>query len=584
MSWQIITGLAGGVGLFLLGMELMTDGLKRSAGKSLQRILRSSTSTPLRGVLSGALITSLVQSSSAVTVATIGFVNAGLLKLKHAIRVAYGSNLGTTMTGWLVAIIGFHVNLKAFALPAIGVGMLMTLLIQNGRYAAIGKVIAGFGLFFLGIDMMKSGFEGLEGVISFEAIEEGGLLSLIIFIAVGFVMTLMMQSSSAAIAITLTAAAGGVITIASAACMVIGANVGTTSTAVIAAIGATPNARRMAAGHVIFNVITGVAALLLLPLLLFGINWFQAFSGMDGGPATFLALFHTVFNLMGVLLLWPFTSRLVSFLKRLFVAAEEDEAQPKFLDNTLIGTPQLAHEALVKELQRIQVIAIRMAEDAINTEASLSPRLKIDLEVLHKLSDAVGVFCSKLRSQGLPEEIADALPMALASMRYFIDVAEMAEEIDQLQSKEVMGVFQELEEALADMRRQAIAILEDVRQSPSSEESLARESAAIAALENNYSAIKAQLLRAGATGKLTARHMVSLIELMKNIERQANHCVKGQATLQLFSQQSVDEAKPEYGVEAEQEQAAEQADVSELTRDEVVEDALPVESEYSEKN
>ncbi len=548
MSWQIISGLAGGVGLFLLGMELMTDGLKMSAGKSLQRILRSSTKTPLRGVLSGALITSLVQASGAVTVATIGFVNAGLMKLKDAIRVVYGSNLGTTMTGWLVAIVGFNVNLKAIALPAIGIGMLMTLLIQNGRYAAIGKVIAGFGLFFLGIDLMKSGFEGLEGVISLEAIEEGGLLSLIIFIGIGFIMTLMMQSSSAAIAITLTAAAGGVITIASAACMVIGANVGTTSTAVIAAIGATPNARRMAAGHVIFNVITGAAALLLLPFLLFGIEWLQTFAGMSDGPATFLALFHTTFNLLGVLLLWPFTNRLVKFLKRQFVAAEEDEAQPKYLDDTLIGTPQLAHEALIKELERIQTIAIRMAEDAINTEASLSPRLQVDLEALHKLSDAVGSFCSKLRRKGLPEEIAETLPLALASMRYFIDVAEMAEEIDRLQSKEVVGVFHELEEALADMRRQAIAILDDVKQSATHEEILVREAAAIAALENNYDVIKAQLLRAGTTGKLTVRHMVSLIELMKNIERQVNYCVKGQSTLQMFAQQTtaddaIDEAE-----------------------------------------
>lgn len=515
----------------------MTDGLKLSAGKSLQKILRRSTKTPLRGVLSGALITSLVQSSSAVTVTTIGFVNAGLLKLKHAIRVAYGSNLGTTMTGWLVATIGFHVNLKVFALPAIGIGMLMTLLLQNGRYAAIGKVIAGFGLFFLGIDLMKSGFEGLEGAISLEAIEQGGVISLMVFIGVGFLMTLMMQSSSAAIAITLTAAAGGVVTLASAACMVIGANVGTTSTAVIAAIGATPNARRMAAGHVIFNVVTGCAALLLLPLLLYGIEWFQQFSGMQSGPATFLALFHTAFNLLGVLLLWPFTKRLVSFLKKQFVAAEEDEAQPKYLDHTLVGTPQLAREALVKEMERIQAIAIRMAEDAINTEASLSPRLHADRFVLHKLADAVGSFCARLRRADLPEEIASALPMALASTRYFIDVAEMAEEIDQLQSKEVADVYDELEEALAEMRRLAVAILEDVKLIATSEEIVQRESEAIEALGNHYDSVKAQLLRAGATGKLTVRHMVSLIELMKNIERQVNHCVKGQVTLQMFARQ-----------------------------------------------
>ncbi|ATX79935.1 phosphate:Na+ symporter [Mariprofundus aestuarium] len=546
MSWQIITGLTGGIGLFLLGMELMTDGLKLSAGKSLQRILKKSTKTPLRGVLSGALITSLVQASGAVTVATIGFVNAGLMKLKDAIRVVYGSNLGTTMTGWLVAIVGFNVNLKAFALPAIGIGMLMALLIKHGRYPAVGKVIAGFGLFFLGIDMMRSGFEGLEGVISLDAIEEGGLVSLVIFAGVGFIMTVLMQSSSAAIAMTLTAAAGGVIALPSAACMVIGANVGTTSTAVVAAIGATPNARRMAAGHVIFNVVTGIAALLLLPFLLFSIESFQNLSGMEGGPATFLALFHTVFNLLGIALLWPFTGRLVAFLKLRFVAAEENEALPKYLDHTLIGTPELATKALIREIERMQEISIRMAEDAISTEASISPRLKVEMNVLHKLADAVGEFSSKLRKSNLPEDVANALPVALASTRYFIDVAELAEEIDNLQSKEVIGVYEELELALVDMRRQAIAILEDVKKHCfESEEVLVRESGAIEALSHNYNVIKSQLLRAGTTGKLSARHMVALIELMKNIERLVTHCVKGQSSLQMFAHQTIDGHQPE---------------------------------------
>jgi len=552
LSWQIFTGLAGGVGLFLLGMELMTDGLKRSAGKSLQRILERSTKTPLRGVLSGALITSLVQSSSAVTVATIGFVNADLMKLKHAIRVAYGSNLGTTMTGWLVAIIGFNVNLKGFALPAIGIGMLMTLLIKHGRYPAVGKIIAGFGLFFLGIDLMKGGFEGLEGVISLEAIEEGGLISLVIFTGVGFIMTLIMQSSSAAIAMTLTAAAGGVIALPSAACMVIGANVGTTSTAAIAAIGATPNARRMAAGHVLFNVVTGVAALLILPFLLFGIESLQDVGGMESGPATSLALFHTAFNLLGVALMWPFTKRLVTFLKTRFVAAEENEALPKYLDDTVIGTPELAHQALVKEIGRIQAISIRMAEDAISSEASVSPRLQVDLHVLHQLADAVGGFSAKLRKGDLPDEIAESLPMALASTRYFIDVAEMADEIDKLQSKEVAGVYAELELSLAEMRREAVAILEAVKlEQVDSDGVLERENEALAALSRNYSAIKAQLLRAGATGKLTARHMVALIELMKNIERLVAHCVKGQSSLQVFAHQMQVEASSEEGLDGD---------------------------------
>ncbi len=535
MSWQVFTGIAGGVGLFLLGMQLMTDGLRLSAGKSLQHILKYSTKTALRGVLSGALITSLVQSSSAVTVATIGFVNAGLLKLKHAIRVIYGSNLGTTMTSWLVAIVGFNVEIKAFALPAIGIGMLMTLLLKSERYIALGKVVTGFGLFFLGIDLMKGGFSGFEESIALEALQQGGLGSLVIFVGVGFLMTLIMQSSSASIAMTLTAAASGVIAMPAAACMVIGANVGTTSTAVIAVIGATPNARRVAAGHVIFNLVTGAVALLMLPLLLLSIESFQQATGIAGGPATFLALFHTTFNLLGVLLLWPFTATMVSFLKLRFVAHEEDESRPKYLDNTLISTPLLAHEALSKELARMQQISIRMAEDAMNTEASLSPRLAVDLEILQKLTDAVGSFGVRLRSTDLPESLAESLPMALAATRYFIEAAEVAGAIDHQQSRKVIGVSEQLEISLVEMRRLAIAMLEAIR-SPSTDaeqtEAFLQEKAE--ALEKKYDAVKVQLLRAGTRGKITARHMVGLIELMKNIERLANHSFKGKKTLNSF--------------------------------------------------
>ncbi len=535
MTWQIFTGLAGGIGLFLLGMQLMTDGLKSSAGKSLRRILKKSTKTPLRGILSGALITSLVQSSSAVTVASIGFVNAGLLSLKQAIRVAYGSNLGTTMTGWLVAIIGVGFHIKAFALPAIGIGMLMTLFARHGRYPGIGKAIAGFGLFFLGIDLMKSGFSGLESLLVLDVLQERGMTGLVVFVGVGFLMTLIMQSSSAAIAVTLTAAAGGVVALPAAACMVIGANVGTTSTAVLAAVGATPNARRVAAGHVIFNVVTGAIALLILPLILIAIEWFQQHMEMAGGAATFLALFHTIFNLLGVALLWPFTQRLVRFLKRQFRAAEEDEARPKYLDRTLINTPLLAHEALAKELERIQDVSIRMAEDAINTEASLSPRLATERFVMDRLIDAVAGFTSELRRTDLPEEVAEALPLSMAATRYFSDVGELAQDIDQRQSEKVFSISEEIDEALAENRRLAISVLESIQERARDEQTLVQEAATLDHLEYSYEQVKARLLRAGTSGKLAVRHMLALIELMKNIERLVNYSVKGQNTLYTFS-------------------------------------------------
>jgi len=554
LSWQIFSGLAGGIGLFLLGMQMMTDGLKLSAGNSLRNILKRSTKTPIRGILSGALITSMVQSSSAVTVASIGFVNAGLLTLKQAVRIAYGSNLGTTMTGWLVAIIGFSFHIKTFALPMIGVGMMLALFAKSGRYAAIGKAFAGFGLFFLGIDLMKSGFSGLESMIALDSLQGGGLLGLLLFVGVGFVMTLIMQSSSAAIAITLTAAAGGVIGLPAAACMVIGANVGTTSTAALAAIGATSNAKRVAAAHVIFNGVTGVAALVILPGILVAIGGLQHSIGMESGPATFLALFHTIFNLIGVLLMWPITDRMVAQLKQRFKAAEEDEAKPKYLDKTLLGTPSLAHAAMIKELERIRGISVHMIEDAINTEASLSPQLKRDRFVMDSLMDAVGDFSAKLRSSDLPDEVAEALPLAMAATRYFSDVADLSIEIDRAQSKRVSPISEEIDQLLSEHRRLAISVIDSLQLTDHGEETLIQESVTLESLEQSYEHVKSRLLRVGTLGDLSVRRTTGLIELMKSIERAVSYSVKGQNALYTFSKAIEEEGEtvapePEDGAE-----------------------------------
>ena len=220
MTLSSLGNCIGGIGLFLLGMQLMTDGLKIAAGKTLRTILERSTATPLRGILSGVFITSLVQSSSAVTVATIGFVNAGLMDLLQAITVIYGSNIGTTMTGWLVSLVGFNFDIKIFALPLIGLGMFLRLTKGNGRSGAVGETLAGFGVFFLGIDLLRATFAE-TGINLPLTLLGGGMGSHFTFLVLGFLLTVAMQSSSAAIAITLTATAGGFIPFDSGASLVI---------------------------------------------------------------------------------------------------------------------------------------------------------------------------------------------------------------------------------------------------------------------------------------------------------------------------------------------------------------------------
>ena len=526
MTLSMIGSLFGGIGLFLLGMLLMTDGFKLAAGKTLRNILEGSTSTPMRGLLSGALITSLVQSSGAVTVAIIGFVNAGLMSLSQAITVIYGSNIGTTMTSWLVALIGFKINIKAFALPAIGIGMMLRLVKGPGRQGAMGEALAGFGVFFLGIDVLKSSFEGIGAGIQLASLGGGGLTSLFVFLGIGFMLTFLMQSSSAALAIVLTATAGGVIPLNDAAVMVIGANVGSTSTAALAVLGATPNAKRVAASHVVFNLLTGLVALMILPLLLKFLATLQQIIGKDAGSVTILAMFHTTFNVLGVMLLWPMTGKMVGFLKKRFRTTEEDEARPRYLDKNVVSTPVLAMHALAKELERLGVIARRMAKGALSSEASPGPQLGKDKIVLDKLETKVGEFVNLMQRSHLPAEFDDLLPNGLRVAGYYAAIAELAimaaDKQAELQSLE----DEEAAEAMASFKGSVVRLL-DIADMEIEEYNVDFCMEQVHLLIDEYHDLKARLLREGTQGLIPVRQMVLLQELISYFRRIAEQAEKG---------------------------------------------------------
>ncbi|WP_455218884.1 Na/Pi cotransporter family protein, partial [Kaarinaea lacus] len=388
--------LAGGLGLFLLAVNMITDGLRLAAGNALRNILARATHSPARGIVSGMGITAIVQSSSAVTVATIGFVNAGLLTLYQALGVIYGANIGTTTTGWLVAMIGFNIKIDAFALPLIGLGMILRLTGGDTRRGPIGTALAGFGLFFIGIDVLKDAFEGLATSIDLQRFTIDGVAGVLLFLVIGFFMTVLTQSSSAAIAITLTAATGGIIGPYAAAAMVIGANVGTTSTAVFSVIGATPNAKRVAAAHVVFNVATGMVALLLLPIMFGLVKAIGNLFGLENIPVVTLALFHTTFNILGVALMLPVTTRLARYLEQQFTSLEEIEGRPKFLDKTIAVSPALALNALGLELGHIGSIARRMSKAALSIEHGAGKPMRSDRLAINKLVVAMGGFISHM--------------------------------------------------------------------------------------------------------------------------------------------------------------------------------------------
>jgi len=343
----LIFKLVGGIGLFLLGMVLLTDGLKAFAGDALRRWLVRFTGTPLKAFASGALVTAMVQSSSATTVTVIGFVSAGLLTFPQAIGVVFGASLGTTGTGWIIAVLGLKISVGFYALPLVGLGAFLKLLAQ-GRWRSLGLALAGFGLIFIGIETLQDAMRGLSGVFNLARLPAGGLWGHLLAMIIGIAMTVIMQSSSAAVATTLTALHTGAINFDQAASLVIGAAVGTTVTGALAAIGGSVPAKRTALAHVLFNLATGLIAVVLLPVLLWGIGWAQEHAGLDAG-ATSLAAFHTVFIAAGVALFLPFVDRFARAIER--VLPDHGPALTRHLDNTVLQAPAVALEATRRALR-----------------------------------------------------------------------------------------------------------------------------------------------------------------------------------------------------------------------------------------
>lgn len=515
----LIGGLIGGVGLFLLGMGLMTDGLKLAAGPALERILANSTKTRLRGLASGIAVTALVQSSSAVTVAAIGFVNAGLLNLSQALWVLFGANVGTTMTGWLVALVGLKFKIEALALPLVGVGMILRLTGDGNKRGALGMALAGFGVLFIGIDMLKETFSGLS--TDFHLPDGTGVVEVLSLVLIGIVLTVLMQSSSASLAVALTAAQGGLLTPQGAAAVVIGANIGTTVTALIAALGATANAKRAAAAHILFNLLTGVVALLLLPWLIAALGTLREWLGMDEAPAAKLALFHTVFNVLGIVLIWPLADRLTRFLEARFKSVEEDLARPRYLDKTVLAVPALALDALAREVRHMGGLALDTVR-AVVTGTDRGPELARDRQVVTQLNVAIADFITQLNRSGMTPESAARLPELLRLARYYEAAAELATEAGEAMAE--TGETRPEDAPAVEFRQRALELLATL--DPEAPVGADARDASYAAAQEAYQVLKMHWLDAGAQGRITVADMDARLRAASALRRALEQATK----------------------------------------------------------
>ena len=448
---QIFT-LLGALGMFLYGMNLMSSGLQKAAGDRLRGFLSSMTSNPFKRVLTGLGITAVIQSSSATTVMVVSFVNAGLLTLVQAIGVIMGANIGTTVTAWMVAWLGFKADISILAVPLMLVGFILSISKKNQR-RNIGELVVGFSLLFLGLSFMKESVPDLKQtpeVLEFVKTWSGfGFWSVLIFLGFGSILTLVLQSSSATMAITLIMLSMGWIPFPMACAMVLGENIGTTITANIAASVGNPSAKRAALSHTIFNVFGVIWALILFRPFLSVVGWITSTifgipnPAADGfavndptGPESTSALYglsmlHTLFNLINTLILIWFTGLIEKVVCKVIkepVNKEENKFRLRYIEAGPLATPELATEQAFNEIIHFAQISkngLGYARAAINeTDQDKFEELRGKLVKYEEISDRIEYEIATFLNAVSAEEISEKTSHMIKAMYKIIGELE----------------------------------------------------------------------------------------------------------------------------------------------------------------
>ncbi len=464
---DVLFGLIGGLGLFLFGMSLMSDGIKAIAGKRLKQLLTALTRHRLVAVALGAFATMLVQSSSATTVMTVGFVNAGLLTLRQALCVVLGANVGTTVTAWLVSMFGFgSFKITAYALPMIGVGFFVSMIARSQRNKQIGMILLGFGLLFIGVDFMQQTFAPIKDSAQAQAL----LIRLssypLLAVLAGTILTMLMQSSSASIMVIQVLALQGAfgmdwpIVLNLVLPFVLGDNIGTTITAQLAASRASRNARRAAMGHTIFNVI-GVAY--ILPLVWMGVfgrfvSWLTPWELSQRTIMADMAAANTIIKVINTALFVPLIGTLEAIVNRLVpIRPEEAEEKPAVLEEHLLQTPAIAFEQVTMEIQRMAKIARKGAKKAIS--ALIDDDRKSQKAVLKREQQTdefqyeITSYLSKLALQPLPPELSNEIPVLLHTVNDLERIGDLAVNIMEVAERKMSQNLVFDKDALKEVRQ-----------------------------------------------------------------------------------------------------------------------------------
>ncbi|MBU4427293.1 MAG: Na/Pi symporter [Desulfobacteraceae bacterium] len=404
--WKLLAGL----GIFLFGMLLMEESVKALSGRAFRRIIRMYTNGRLRSIGSGALVTALLQSSSAVSLMVLAFVGAGVMSMQNGVGVIMGSNIGTTLTAWIIATIGFKIKIESLALPFIGLGAVGLILFRpSSKPFLVTRLLIGFGFLFLGLAFMKGSVESFTQTFSIGRFPDYGLW---FYLLAGTLVSALMHSSAATIAIVLTALNSELITFDIGAAMVIGANIGTTITVLLGAIGGVQAKKRVSLSHLIFNVVTGTTAFLGLPALIWIISFFV---DIRSDSLVGLALFHTLFNILGAVIFFPFLGLLSRLLIKIYpdyktiLTVYLDQTPPEITD---AATASLRKETghLLQECQLYNLRLLRIDEKLVfdvDLPFEINRKKKYTLDELYEniklLHAEIFTFYSKIQTHNLNE-------------------------------------------------------------------------------------------------------------------------------------------------------------------------------------
>ena len=423
--------ITAGVAIFLFGMLSLEEGFKTFTAGTLEKLLKASTNKLWKSMTFGVLSTTLMQSSSLVSVITISFLSAGLLDLASGIGIVFGANLGTTTGAWLVAGFGLKVKLSAYAMPMLVFGIILVFQ-QAKSLKGAGYVLAGIGFLFLGIHYMKEGFDTFGQAIDLAEYSMTGYGGVLVFAGLGVVATVVMQSSHATLVLILTALAAQQISYENALALAIGSNIGTTITAILGSLGASANGKRLAMAHLIFNAVTGFLAIVGIYQLIDAVGWISSQLGIGAQNYTLqLAVFHTLFNLLGIVLMLPLLRRLVTFLEKTIVEDEIEIERPRYLSAASGEIRETAIRAARKESIRLYDLAAGIITDGLSIRRDVLESEEKVKRVVKKSTDIIDEDIDELYEKKLKALYGAIVEYVISSRGGYAD-GRMKEELNMI--------------------------------------------------------------------------------------------------------------------------------------------------------